>query len=65
MQNSQIMAKDPVCGMEVDTASALKTELNGKMYYFCSESCRQKFLASPNDYVKKAGSAGGCCCGCG
>ncbi len=38
------MAKDPVCGMTVDEATALKAERDGQTYYFCSEHCRQKFL---------------------
>ncbi|OYY73772.1 MAG: copper-translocating P-type ATPase [Gammaproteobacteria bacterium 28-57-27] len=40
------MAIDPICGMKVDEASALSTERGGKTVYFCSESCRKKFLSS-------------------
>ena len=36
---------DPICGMTVDEATALQAERDGETYYFCSESCRQKFLA--------------------
>ena len=46
------MAKDPVCGMSVDEATAIKAERDGKTYYFCCESCRQKFMsgsASPKE----------------
>jgi P-type Cu+ transporter len=39
------MAKDPVCGMSVDEATAIKAERDGKTYYFCCESCRQKFMS--------------------
>ena len=39
------MAKDPICGMMVDEASPLKAEREGKTFYFCSEHCREKFLA--------------------
>lgn len=35
---------DPVCGMEVDEKTALRSEKDGKTYYFCSSSCREKFL---------------------
>ncbi|MFH2043653.1 MAG: heavy metal translocating P-type ATPase [Pseudomonadota bacterium] len=42
-----MMAKDPICGMTVDEASALHTERDGKTFYFCSDSCRQKFLSTP------------------
>ncbi|WP_435548842.1 heavy metal translocating P-type ATPase [Desulfobacterium sp. N47] len=41
------MAKDPICGMTVDEASALHIERDGKTFYFCSDSCRQKFLSTP------------------
>jgi Cu+-exporting ATPase len=40
------MATDPVCGMMVDETSPLRAERNGQTFYFCSEHCRQKFLAS-------------------
>lgn len=39
------MAIDPICGMTVDEVSALSTERDGQTFYFCSEHCRQKFLA--------------------
>ena len=39
------MAKDPICGMTVDEATALKAERDGQTFYFCSEHCREKFLA--------------------
>jgi len=38
------MKIDPVCNMEVDEKEALTTECEGKVYYFCSEGCRDKFL---------------------
>ncbi len=40
------MAIDPICGMTVDEATARSGERDGKAFYFCSEHCRQKFLAS-------------------
>lgn len=39
------MAIDPICGMTVDEATGRSVEQNGQTYYFCSEHCRQKFLA--------------------
>jgi RND family efflux transporter MFP subunit len=38
-------AKDPVCGMNVDTAQAgaLKLQVDGATHYFCSESCKSSF----------------------
>ena len=38
---------DPICGMAVDEATARSVERDGKAVYFCSEHCRQKFLAGP------------------
>ena len=39
------MAIDPVCNMEVDEKTGLSGEKDGKTYYFCSEGCKQEFLA--------------------
>ena len=41
------MAVDPICGMQVDEASALRAERDGQTWFFCCDHCRQKFLASP------------------
>jgi P-type Cu+ transporter len=46
------MARDPVCGMEVDPRSAAgSAEHGGKPYHFCSASCQQKFKANPAQYA--------------
>lgn len=37
---------DPICGMSVDEMRALQVERDGSTYYFCSERCRQTFLAT-------------------
>ncbi|MFO0058221.1 MAG: heavy metal translocating P-type ATPase [Cyanobacteriota bacterium] len=39
------MAKDPICGMVVPTATAISAQRAGRTYYFCSQGCRQTFLA--------------------
>ena len=45
-------AIDPVCGMDVNPDTAkFKLEQAGKMYYFCSAHCREKFRANPEDYL--------------
>ncbi len=45
-------AKDPVCGMSVDPASARhKAEHAGTTYFFCSGGCREKFIAEPARYL--------------
>jgi Cu+-exporting ATPase len=47
------MQKDPVCGMEVDERQAAATsEYQGKTYYFCATSCKQRFDQSPGRYIK-------------
>lgn len=41
--------KDPVCGMDVDPATAAHhSEWNGTTYSFCSASCKAKFDAHPS-----------------
>ncbi|MBI2379520.1 MAG: heavy metal translocating P-type ATPase [Gammaproteobacteria bacterium] len=45
-------AKDPICGMLVDKATALKTERGGRTYYFCSENCLKTF-ESPEAELKR------------
>jgi len=39
------MAKDPICGMVVPVATALSARRGSRTYYFCSQGCRQSFLA--------------------
>jgi len=50
-------SKDPVCGMDVDAASAISAVHEGTTYYFCSESCHTKFRANPADFVKQTSGA--------
>jgi YHS domain-containing protein len=47
-----IQARDPVCGMTVATAEAKSALIAGRAYYFCSQTCRDKFEASPAAYVQ-------------
>lgn len=37
------MAKDPVCGMDVDESTGLKIVTGKETYYFCSGHCLKKF----------------------
>ena len=47
------MAKDPVCGMNVDEKTAAGTAVhNGKTYYFCCRSCKDRFEKEPDKYAK-------------
>ena len=52
------LARDPVCGMNVETATAkFVSEQGGKKYYFCSRGCVEKFEADPAKYLSKLASA--------
>ena len=43
---------DPVCGMQIDAASAtLQTLHENETYYFCSKSCFEKFDRNPAQYL--------------
>lgn len=45
---------DPVCGMAVAPANAkVRSEYEGVPYAFCCASCKQKFDADPNRFVKQ------------
>ncbi len=43
---------DPVCGMSVRTAEAKSALHAGRSYFFCSQTCRDKFEAAPANYLK-------------
>lgn len=45
------LAKDPICGMMVDKATALRTGRSGRTYYFCSTGCQRTF-ESPEQELK-------------
>lgn len=60
MKPSITEAIDPICGMTVDTSTALHAERDGETSYFCSEECRQKFLSAPVD-TKPQDKSGECC----
>ncbi|HET8534981.1 MAG TPA: heavy metal translocating P-type ATPase [Sphingomicrobium sp.] len=50
-------ARDPVCGMDVDTSKAKhRFELDGITYYFCNPRCLEKFRADPGRYLNPADS---------
>lgn len=54
------MAKDPVCGMEVDPATApAKSEYKGQTYYFCAPGCKQTFDKEPEKYLRQGDQAQG------
>ncbi len=48
-------AKDPICGMMVDIATARYTSLyHDETYYFCCAGCKQKFDKEPARYLVDA-----------
>jgi membrane fusion protein, copper/silver efflux system len=55
------VVKDPVCGMDVDPGApqVLRTEYDGKTYYFCADQCLRSFKAAPAKYVGQARPAPG------
>ncbi|HLH11882.1 MAG TPA: heavy metal translocating P-type ATPase [Methylovirgula sp.] len=45
-------ARDPVCGMRVDPATAKhRADYRGKTYFFCCAGCQAKFTAEPAKYL--------------
>ena len=51
---SPTLERDPVCGMNVNPATAkLVHEHAGKNYYFCSASCLEKFKADSARYLNE------------
>ncbi len=57
---SATVARDPVCGMTVDPATAKhKLEHAGKEYYFCCGPCLEKFRGNPENYLGSRPRSGG------
>ena len=49
---------DPVCGMTIDPADAAgQFEYRGKTYYFCHQSCLDRFRAAPEEFLSGDRSA--------
>ncbi len=45
---------DPICGMTVEPETAAGNfEFEGETYYFCAESCLNKFRQNPKQYLDK------------
>ena len=48
------MAKDPVCGMDVDPKkAAAQSNYKSQTIYFCAVRCKQAFDANPEQYLSK------------
>jgi Cu+-exporting ATPase len=51
-EETMATVKDPVCGMEIDPATAAGSEeYEGKTYHFCSQSCLDSFTSDPQKYA--------------
>ena len=51
-QSESPTARDPVCGMSVDRASARHVATHaGNTFFFCSERCRTRFEAAPEEFL--------------
>ena len=62
---NETLVTDPVCGMQIDPASAAATsQANGKTYYFCAASCKAEFDSGHGAIVAEP-EEGSCCGGCG
>ncbi len=47
-----VEAKDPICGMMVDTSKAkYKSQYQGKWIYFCCAGCKDTFERQPDKYL--------------
>ncbi len=54
----RILARDPVCGMDVDPATAAASiEHDGRTIYFCCTRCLERFREDPARYATADGVA--------
>ncbi|MGB8960735.1 MAG: permease [Pseudonocardiaceae bacterium] len=48
-------AKDPICGMQVETAAApARAVHDGRRFFFCCDQCQIRFTADPDRYTTAA-----------
>lgn len=49
------MAEDPICGMAVDPRTAQwKSLFSNKVFYFCSQECKEQFDSDPVLYSNES-----------
>src|SRR6266850_2432983 len=52
---TEMTVTDPVCGMQVDpSAAAARVTHEGREFFFCTPTCRNKFVADPTKYSRPA-----------
>ena len=49
---------DPVCGMQVDPATAVTVDFGGRTYYFCERACAETFRDEPERWLPKPADEG-------
>lgn len=52
-EQTKMELKDPVCHMKVSKDAKIVATHKDHQYGFCSESCKTRFVANPEKYVKK------------
>ena len=51
-ERAKILVKDPVCGMDVDPATAAGSIVHeGHPFHFCSQHCLEKFRSDPAQFT--------------
>ena len=40
------LKKDPVCGTYIATTTSIKEKVGGQIFHFCSQECRDKYVAT-------------------
>lgn len=49
--------RDPVCGMTVESDTAVGASHGSQNYYFCSTACRDRFRSNPVQYLGASAAA--------
>jgi YHS domain-containing protein len=54
------MARDPVCGMDVQPEQAAgQSEYQGRTFYFCCDACKEKFDKEPQRFARPQSATAG------
>ena len=51
------MKKDPVCQMDVNDDTKIRSTYKGEEYLFCAQGCKEAFEKSPTDYLSCCSSS--------
>lgn len=46
------VAIDPICSMQIATASSDRVDIAGRAYFFCTAACRDEFAADPERFAE-------------